>query len=902
MAGESTNSRLTSVQIRLQNNQFTEEIPISVLASNIIYDPGGGNVSGGVNQGYSLVETLGNVNMNTLTGGGSLQSQIDNLRSGLNSHSNTLNDIPNTISTWLSQNCTFDNSKITGLDTRLQTAGLAADAKAAGDLIKVSNSQPDELSNKIWIKPSVTSVSVPTMQDIENIVAPQYNSQSPYSVGDYVIHNDLLYRCTTTIGSSGESWTSGHWTQINIGNQLKTTKNTITDLVDDTLSVTGKAADAAKTGEELSNLKSDILDLSEDVSVIPDNTDYDTLTTIGTYRVNDITHAATMIHSPNIGAHKLVVLKTTQSNKIYQIAVRAGRNEIYIRAKDGSGDWTAWDRQAMVSNLATSVDLKYDNRSTALTSGTDYDNVGTGSYYCGSSSLAQSMINCPVTVGHRFFVFETYNANDHAQLVITNRKIFFRYSGESWKEVITSDYLASKIDLKYNSDSSTIANGTDYDTIGTGTYVCNSMSSAQSMINCPVTVGHRMFVFETYNASDFVQILMANREIYYRYRGESWKKYAIYKPEIPEYYNAHMTRKEEKINTTISDVGFYGDSFGIVTDTHWGRNAKNSPDLIKHISLHTPVNRLMLLGDYYITQSTESGALKAMNESLGSFKDKGMLLHIIPGNHDYNKGTISGYPVLTESQVYGQLITGQYDIVCDDDTCSFWFDNKQKKIRYYFTTCMYNSTYNSDSYKWVFSQMEELPNGYNFVIFTHTGLSGSLSTSHEYSDILTGAMAAVRDKNTYTFDGSTFDYSNVNANPMFIIGGHNHSDNVFTYNGIACVQLTTDAYYYEEGGLTREQGTETEQAFDIGTVDIHNAVLYLTRIGAGYDRIIHFNMITVSSPVTLTSKLSGTLIWNTSNSSIASVSGGVVTKTGTGYCVISSTDVNGLSEYWVVKC
>lgn len=223
MAGESTNSRLTSVQIRLQNNQFTEEIPISVLASNIIYDPGGGNVSGGVNQGYSLVETLGNVNMNTLTGGGSLQSQIDSLRSGLNSHSNTLNDIPNTIRTWLSQNCTFDNSNsaITGLDTRLQTAGLAADAKAAGDLIKVSSSQPTEQSNKVWIKPSVTSVSVPTMQDIENIVAPQYNPQSPYSVGDYVIHNDLLYRCTTAIGSSGETWTSGHWTQVTIGNLIK---------------------------------------------------------------------------------------------------------------------------------------------------------------------------------------------------------------------------------------------------------------------------------------------------------------------------------------------------------------------------------------------------------------------------------------------------------------------------------------------------------------------------------------------------------------------------------------------------------------------------------------------------------------------------------------------------------
>lgn len=264
MAGESTNSRLTSVQIRLQNNQYTDEIPISVLASNIIYDPGGGNVSGGVNQGYSLVETLGNVNMNTLTGGGSLQSQIDNLKTNMQSSIRTIasEELPIAVSNWLSNNYSAGSGSI-NTDKTLTYENAVADAKAAGDLIKVSNSQPTEQANKVWIKPSVTSVTVPTMQDIENIVAPQYSSSSPYNIGDYVIYNDLLYRCITTIGTSGESWTSGHWTQVNVGNQLKTTKNTIADLVDDTLTVSGKAADAAKTGEELSNLKSDLSSLTD---------------------------------------------------------------------------------------------------------------------------------------------------------------------------------------------------------------------------------------------------------------------------------------------------------------------------------------------------------------------------------------------------------------------------------------------------------------------------------------------------------------------------------------------------------------------------------------------------------------------------------------------------------------
>lgn len=228
MAGESTNSRLTSVQIRLQNNQYTEEIPISVLASNIIYDPGN-NSYGGINYGYNLVETLGNVNMNPLTGGGSLQSQIDNLKTDMQSSIRTIasEELPIAVSNWLSNNYSAGSGSI-NIDKSLTIEDAVADAKAAGSIVEISSDRPTVQSNKIWIKPSVNSVSVPTMQDIENIIAPQYSSSSPYSIGDYVIYNDLLYRCATTIGTSGETWTSEHWTQVNIGSLIKQLFNQFT--------------------------------------------------------------------------------------------------------------------------------------------------------------------------------------------------------------------------------------------------------------------------------------------------------------------------------------------------------------------------------------------------------------------------------------------------------------------------------------------------------------------------------------------------------------------------------------------------------------------------------------------------------------------------------------------------
>lgn len=48
-----------------------------------------------------------------------------------------------------------------------------------------------------------------------DIVAPNYSSSSTYDVGDFVIHEGLMYTCNTTI-STAESWDSTHWTQTSV--------------------------------------------------------------------------------------------------------------------------------------------------------------------------------------------------------------------------------------------------------------------------------------------------------------------------------------------------------------------------------------------------------------------------------------------------------------------------------------------------------------------------------------------------------------------------------------------------------------------------------------------------------------------------------------------------------------
>ena len=62
------------------------------------------------------------------------------------------------------------------------------------------------------------------------VVANAYSSSQTYAVGDYVIHNGYLYRCTTAI-TTAESFTAGHWTQVVLGDDVSDLKSDYGDAI-----------------------------------------------------------------------------------------------------------------------------------------------------------------------------------------------------------------------------------------------------------------------------------------------------------------------------------------------------------------------------------------------------------------------------------------------------------------------------------------------------------------------------------------------------------------------------------------------------------------------------------------------------------------------------------------------
>ena len=74
-----------------------------------------------------------------------------------------------------------------------------------------------------------------------------------------------------------------------------------------------------------------------------------------------------------------------------------------------------------------------------------------------------------------------------------------------------------------------------------------------------------------------------------------------------------------------------------------------------------------------------------------------------------------------------------------------------------------------------------------------------------------------------------------------VFSGHNHVDGcIRTDGGLNVISTTCDAYGAPEGGVVRAKGTITEQAFDVVNIDYENKKIYMTRIGAGEDRVFSY--------------------------------------------------------------
>ena len=311
--------------------------------------------------------------------------------------------------------------------------------------------------------------------------------------------------------------------------------------------------------------------------------------------------------------------------------------------------------------------------------------------------------------------------------------------------------------------------------------------------------------------------------------------------QIPSYWESTMTSKISTIKGLELDNDFNGDSLVFITDVHWQNNTKKSPALVQDILKNTNISKVVFGGDVLNLYSSQESAINYYNQFYSAFR--GIKMMTVLGNHDFNDNVSGTYPNahLTQQQVYSinyKKIENDVDDLVKPlnntnpvkDSFYYYFDNEEQKIRY---ICLNSAkeSYGDNQLAWLKARLMELDSTWSVVIFTHfifSGLNdGTPMLNRSYTELINYLTA----NQTYTCE------------IIGLIAGHTHYDyNITTSLGFPAIVTASDCHALTSQVLGPEMtpGTDTEQCFDVITIDKTNRKFFFTRIGAGNDREISY--------------------------------------------------------------
>ena len=388
-------------------------------------------------------------------------------------------------------------------------------------------------------------------------------------------------------------------------------------------------------------------------------------------------------------------------------------------------------------------------------------------------------------------------------------------------------------------------------------------------------------------------------------------------PTIKSYYADEMEDTIQKVRNETTEPSLV---FAWFTDNHrfsgnadaqnWSQMIEN----IKYISEYVQIDFILNTGDLTDGARTQPNTLKDCYDCMEDIISLKLPYVFVMGNHDENYVGGTGQPyVFNVGQCWQAYFTLNKSTAynADENGMDYYIDYDDINVRLV-VLCANN--------------VKTRTFGYSFGESTGTWLTSALNTTKKvllavhqspYATQIPGQQSTL---NSTSVRSAITTFVN-NGGSLIMLSGHTHVDIAYIAPFLAVVQdcqryNNTNGYTHYDGEQYREDHEEATGYIDLivknarasgtATEDLWSVVVYkpqsndisFIRFGAGADRYFH---VTPIVPGTVTTKLSGTITWSSSDTSIATVSGGEITGVGTGTCAVLAKDAAGNYECWIVN-
>lgn len=323
--------------------------------------------------------------------------------------------------------------------------------------------------------------------------------------------------------------------------------------------------------------------------------------------------------------------------------------------------------------------------------------------------------------------------------------------------------------------------------------------------------------------------------------------------------------------------------------------------------------------DYNAGVVEAKDATKIIGRAFGNYPQVRMV-----GNHDVNCANGSTWFPINELNGYMGAYANVQGYVYGG-TGYGYFDIQRTKTRfiilntswYYGGTSVGGSTWysiNPDQARWLCTALDMSDKtdaaDWGIIIMSHVSIDNS---SHDTINRWSGMPEAYINGDVFDNQGVTYDFGGKNAAKLLMyVAGHSHlyrtgvCNNTETAYPLMKVLVPNVLDGREEASddgvtYTKTPGTAESTSFTVNVLDRRAKVLHSVHYGAGFDRTCHYDAtsLTVGGTVTLTSTI-GT-DWTSDDTDVCTVVGGVVTGVAAGCATIHARNSETADqEVWLV--